>query len=480
MQTELPWLLYAPFFCANSTFVRADPGSMLVSPGGYAVPTPETSQRFYERLFALYPGSKMAGYEVDFMNDNFLNQLRFRQELGAAEGWLRGMHAAATERAISIQYCMPLPSDLLASLQHPHVTNYRASDDYAGSSITNFNLQTSSLLGWSLGLRPSKDVFFTTDNAPENPYIKRLNEHHPTVPGVDLELNALIATLSTGPVAMGDAAGRTDRALIMRSCTEDGSLLQPNKPLTGIDALYDGRGRPAGGLAAAGGAQVWTTYSQITTASPAAPMAAAAGAGAGTGAGAGGAAVQTQLLLSIDVEGPYTVVDTELDFYPGFDPDAAPHVYIWDHEVTASASKCVNGSAAVGTGCAATTMPALDDSNRPFLQHFDSHKWSLLHVMPVLQNGWVFLGELGSKWVPASGARFSALEATSPHQVGVTAACSADEVLRVGALKPMPPQDGDTGGGEGGRSTGDDWVVAVHEIKCAGASGEQHICIGRC
>lgn len=77
----------------------------------------------------------------------------------------------------------------------------RASDDYAGSSVTNFNLQTSSLLGWAVGLRPSKDVFFTTANEPDNPYMRRLRPTHPTVPGVDLELNALIATLSTGPVA---------------------------------------------------------------------------------------------------------------------------------------------------------------------------------------------------------------------------------------------------------------------------------------
>ena len=77
----------------------------------------------------------------------------------------------------------------------------RASDDYAGSSVTNFNLQTSSLLGWAVGLRPSKDVFFTTANEPNNPYMRRLRPTHPTVPGVDLEMNALIATLSTGPVA---------------------------------------------------------------------------------------------------------------------------------------------------------------------------------------------------------------------------------------------------------------------------------------
>lgn len=442
----------------------------------------------------------MAGYEVDFMNDNFLNQLTFRQELGASEGWLDGMHAAAVDRGISIQYCMPLPSDLLASLQHSHVTNYRASDDYAGSSVTNYNIQTSSLLGWSLGLRPSKDVFFTTDNAPDNPYIKRLNKNHPTVPGVDLELNALIATLSTGPVAMGDGAGATNRALIMRSCTEDGSLLQPEKPLTGIDAMYDGRGRPPGGIPIAGGAQVWTTYSEVTTTTSAPPSASSTAFRSGTTNAASttaSSAVQSYMLVSIDVEGPYFAVDTELDFYPGFSSASATaaaaakdtrddaegahstatansnsssskHVYIWEHDV--KSSKCANGTASVvKTGCVTTMMPALDDTGRPHLQSFDSHKWSLLHVMPVLANGMVFLGELGSKWVPVSGARFSGVDApaTTLKMLVVTASCTPGEVLHVGALAMNSNPSGD-------------WTMLTQEVKCSDSSGKQRICFGHC
>lgn len=58
----------------------------------------------------------------------------------------------------------------------------------------------------------------------------------------------------------------TDRALVMRSCREDGLLLQPDKPLTAIDAMYDGRVAPHGGFKAAGYAQVWTTYSRIGSA----------------------------------------------------------------------------------------------------------------------------------------------------------------------------------------------------------------------
>ena len=75
VQTQVPWLLYAPFFCGNSTWAQTDPSSMLVSPGGYAVPAPNSSLKFYQGLFAMYK-DRIQGYEVDFMIDNFLNSLK--------------------------------------------------------------------------------------------------------------------------------------------------------------------------------------------------------------------------------------------------------------------------------------------------------------------------------------------------------------------------------------------------------------------
>jgi hypothetical protein len=45
----------------------ADPARMLVSPGGYAVPTPNASLGFYREIFAQKGGAKrgsIQGYEV--------------------------------------------------------------------------------------------------------------------------------------------------------------------------------------------------------------------------------------------------------------------------------------------------------------------------------------------------------------------------------------------------------------------------------
>ena len=53
------------------------------------------------------------------------------------------------------------PSDLLNSLQFDAVTNGRASDDYEGGS--NWDVGGASLLFWAMGMRPSKDNFWSGD-----------------------------------------------------------------------------------------------------------------------------------------------------------------------------------------------------------------------------------------------------------------------------------------------------------------------------
>ncbi len=237
----------------------------------------------------------------------------------------------------------------------------------------------------------------------------------------------------------------------MRSCREDGLLLQPEKPPTAIDAQYDGRPTPKGGLAAAGGAQVWSTYSEV-------PL-----------QGKDISAVMHHL-LSIDVEGPYWI-DTARDFFPGYDNNTEESVYLWDHTL----QYCANGSRAIASGCVLSKLPALDDGRRPKQQHTDSHHWSLLHAAPVLPNRWIFLGEL-AKWVPTSSKRFNILDGSSSPRgvrVGLTCVHSANgsaEHIELTALRPIGSVDVD---GQ------DEWLIQTVDVVCP-SSGEASVCIGSC
>jgi hypothetical protein len=51
-----------------------------------------------------------------------------------------------------------------------------------------------------------------------------------------------VAALSSGPVGIGDRLGRTDRALVMRTCREDGMLVKPDVPVAALETCY--RGHP--------------------------------------------------------------------------------------------------------------------------------------------------------------------------------------------------------------------------------------------
>lgn len=64
-------------------------------------------------------------------------------------------------------------------------------------------------------------------------------------------MHAVVATLSTGPVAIGDGIGYSDVNLIMKSCMKDGKLLQPSTPALRIDssirqAVFGGNIGPEG------------------------------------------------------------------------------------------------------------------------------------------------------------------------------------------------------------------------------------------
>ena len=165
---------------------------------------------------------------------------------------------------MGIEYCMSYPRHMLASTEIPAVTQARASDDYHPGHDQWSPMGTTSLFAWAIGVAPSKDNYWST-SVQNCPKVKKNSKARPSLIewtkklthlffvvhffpnrikyGNDTEphnrLQAAVITLSKGPVAPSDAVGKSDRGLIMRSAMEDGTLLQPSRPATMIDAMFE-------------------------------------------------------------------------------------------------------------------------------------------------------------------------------------------------------------------------------------------------
>eukprot|EP01050_Picozoa_sp_SAG11_P023927 SAG11_NODE_4952_length_1711_cov_3.070720_3_plen_89_part_01 len=78
-------------------------------------------------------------------------------------------------------------------------------------------------------------------------------------PGSNCELNAMIATLSTGPFGVADQAGTTNSTIVQRGTRSDGLILQPDRPASFIEAMFDRLGpkrEQSGGSEEGGGGSV--------------------------------------------------------------------------------------------------------------------------------------------------------------------------------------------------------------------------------
>jgi hypothetical protein len=332
---------------------------------------------------------------------------------------------------------MALPSDLMASLALKSVTNFRASTDYGIDDDNfnipihpdddNFNIGASSLLGFALGLRPSKDIFWThrPRNCRGNPKVDPKAcgrwgadpKGGHTNPGSNCELNAIVATLSTGPVSLADKAGDTNATIVSRCVRSDGRILQPDKPATAVDSTFALDGRSPPGF-------VWATSTSL-------------------------ADLVWHWILSVDVTTPWKL--SGHDLYPPVANTSGKgwlvHTWFTGHGPTV----CTNGSRALATGCilshslSATDLPELYNT-RPIMVQNDTRVFDLTELAPIASNGWVLLGEVG-RYVRVSRQRFENVAFTTN---GIRAAVSGaiGEVIQIAALQP----------------SGTDWVVIVKQV----------------
>lgn len=312
----------------------------------------------------------------------------YRTNLSEYPAWAQGLNDAAQETEVPIQFCMAMPSDIMLSVELDWVTNARASDDYAGGSDNLLSMPHAALLMWSLGIRPSKDNFWTS-NVTDNPYQK--NSNTPKNPGSNVELNTIVAVLSTGPVGISDKVGATNATLIMATCDANGRLLQPSKPLTPSERMYTTIG------AAGSSAELWSTYSSVGDTTQWLTV---------------GTRIATSLPLSA------------ADLFPAPAPGGLPLIHRYWH------SHCEDGADAIATGCIEAGVPDMRSTSRS--SGTDDFAFDLIvSQVQAPDSEWVLLGEL-SKYTTVSSQRFTSV-ATGTRLV-LTLAGMVGETVAVTAL----------------------------------------------
>jgi hypothetical protein len=194
--------------------------------GPYAHPKDPS---FYKVLLAQAAAWGAATYEQDWLVESYFGVRGLREAPDRARAWQEGLDRAAGEHGLTLQWCMGTPADWLQSVTLHNVSSIRTSGDYRYLFDNGFNwvwFLHGNAFARALGLNPYKDVFLTHGETGLGPGEKLV------------EAESLLASLSAGPVGIGDRLGHTNREIVQRSCRPDGVLVKPDAPIAACDRCF--------------------------------------------------------------------------------------------------------------------------------------------------------------------------------------------------------------------------------------------------
>ena len=168
------------------------------------------SPAFWNETASYLHEAGVAVYEQDWLDAN----ARPAVNLTDPRQFLGNMAHAMGKKGIAIQYCMPLPGYFLASTRYQNLETIRVSGDRFERSKWNEFLYGSAF-AHAVGLWPWSDVFMSR----ELPQL-------------------ILATLSAGPVGVGDALGQINAANLKKAMRVDSMLLKPDVPAQPTDATF--------------------------------------------------------------------------------------------------------------------------------------------------------------------------------------------------------------------------------------------------
>lgn len=169
-----------------------------------------TDPGYWEEIATYLHGSGVTTYEQDWLGLNAQASFNLTDPVA----FLSNMAISMAKRGISIQYCMAEPKHFLQSTNYSNVTSIRTSQDRFHSANWNNFLFTSRFAS-ALGLWPFSDVFMSGERD-----------------------NLLLATLSAGPVGVGDPLGSLNVLNLKGAVRDDGVIVKPDVPITPVDAVY--------------------------------------------------------------------------------------------------------------------------------------------------------------------------------------------------------------------------------------------------
>jgi len=195
-----------------------------------------TDPQYWNATAGYLASSGVTTYEQDWLDDKAHTDFN----LTDPELFLGNMASSLAQHGLTVQYCMASPRHFLQSVKHGNVTTIRTSEDrFVPARWTKF-LYTSRLAS-ALGLWPFTDVLMSTEIG-----------------------NLLVATLSGGPVGIGDPIGAISGSNLLRVARGDGVIVKPDVPLAPIDSSYFGAAH-APDLTQVAGVQIAAAHTDFGT-----------------------------------------------------------------------------------------------------------------------------------------------------------------------------------------------------------------------
>jgi len=167
-----------------------------------------TDPQYWQMVATYLNSSGVALYEQDWLDA----QAQTAFNLTDPDAFLDNMAAAMAQHGIDMQYCMPTARHFLESSRYANLTNMRVSDDRFNTNHWTSFLYGSRLAS-ALGVWPFSDVFMSTETE-----------------------NLLLATLSAGPVGVGDRIGNLSAGNLLKAARPDGVIVKPDFPIVPIDS----------------------------------------------------------------------------------------------------------------------------------------------------------------------------------------------------------------------------------------------------